>query len=319
MNEVKVTVLMPAYNAGQYIAEAIRSVLAQDFDSFELLIINDGSTDNTGEIIKGFDDARIKLTEQENNGIIAALNRGLLEAKGKYIARFDADDICMPQRLRIQSAFLDDNPGYIVCGSDAEYITEDGEHLFDFHCAGYEHADIMKNMYVHCPVIHSAAMYRKEAITEAGGYPLYAYSFEDHLLWVQLKEKGFFTNIPRQLVKIRFSASSFTIDEKWRGKRFRKLKSRILHNGTASEAEGKELLSIINEQNNTRFKEASYYALCGKKFLIENNKPVKSRGFFRKAIGSRPLRADNYILYVLSFFPSGFIRFLHKGSKRQIS
>lgn len=316
MADVKVTVLMPVYNAGPFIGEAIRSVLAQDFVLFELLIINDGSTDNTGEIITSFADSRIRVISQENQGISTALNMGLAEAKGEYIARFDADDICMPHRLNVQAAFLDQHPEHFICGSDAAYITEDGRHLFDFCCAGHTNEEIVKNIYTVCPLIHSAAMFRKEVVIAAGGYPLHAHSFEDHLLWVQLKDKGMFANIPEPLVKIRFSASSFTMDEKWRGKKFRELKQMILQKGMATEEEGEQLLSIIRQQNTTRIKQGAYYALCGKKLLVNNHQPAAARGFLKKAIRLRPLRLDNYLLYGLSFFPGGFIKRLHNRASQ---
>src|ERR1700754_2088364 len=92
----KITVLMPAYNAGKYIGEAIESVLEQTFTDFELLIVNDGSTDNTAAIIQSFTDPRIVLIQQPNLGVAAALNNGLKHARAEYIARFDADDICYP-------------------------------------------------------------------------------------------------------------------------------------------------------------------------------------------------------------------------------
>src|SRR5580693_8490765 len=122
MHEEKViiTVLMPAYNAGKYIAEAIQSVLEQTFRGFELIIVNDGSTDNTRNIILGFSDSRIRLIDQENLGIAAALNTGLAAAQGKYIARFDADDSCMPMRLQKQLNFLLTFPEYSLVGCNAE-------------------------------------------------------------------------------------------------------------------------------------------------------------------------------------------------------
>src|SRR5580698_4347191 len=116
-NNPKVTVLMPAYNAGKYIAEAIRSVLEQSFTDFELLIINDGSTDETAKIANSFHDPRIVLINQENKGVSAALNVGLSYARAPYIARFDADDVCHPDRLKIQYNFITEYPEYSVIGS----------------------------------------------------------------------------------------------------------------------------------------------------------------------------------------------------------
>ncbi len=102
--------------------EAIRSVLAQDFHDFELLIVDDGSSDDTRQVIAQFSDERIRLLAQENKGISAALNAGLLAARGGYIARFDADDICFPQRLSRQVGFLDAHPAYVLTGERCRRI-----------------------------------------------------------------------------------------------------------------------------------------------------------------------------------------------------
>src|SRR5476651_1795687 len=110
INNPPITVLMPAYNAGKYIGDAIKSVLEQSFGDFELLIVNDGSTDDTVKIIESFHDPRIRVIHQDNQGVAAALNNGLKHARSPYIARFDADDICSHKRLEIQYDFMLSNP-----------------------------------------------------------------------------------------------------------------------------------------------------------------------------------------------------------------
>ncbi len=309
----KISVLMPAWNAENYIAEAIESILAQSFHEFEFIIINDGSTDNTKQIIDSFSDERIISINKAHNGIAEALNIGLSIAKAPYIARFDADDICLTNRLELQFAFLNAHPEYIVCGSDAEYISENGEHLFNFKCASHTQDQIMQNIFSHCPFIHSSVMYRKDAVIKAGGYSPYAHNFEDYLLWVQLKQYGKFYNLQQQLIKVRFNPASTTIDEKWRGRLFRKMKRDIITKGTATKAEGDELLAIIEKQDVKKIKEGSYYALCGKKFLVDNHQPEKARPLLTKAIKIHPYRLDNYALYALSYFPGSFIGWLHKS------
>jgi glycosyltransferase involved in cell wall biosynthesis len=307
-----VTVLMPVYNAGAYIAEAIDSVLKQTFTDFELLIVNDGSTDNTAEIIRSFSDARIVVINQANKGIAAALNAGLSKAKSGYIARFDADDICLPERLQVQFNFLNDHPEYVLAGGDAEYIAADGEHLFYFTCVGHTNEEITKKIYFQCPFIHSSVMYRKDAVIKAGGYSLHAHNFEDYFLWIQLKKYGRFCNLRRRLIKVRFNPSSATIDEKWRGRVFRKLKRDIIRRGNITKKEGDELLGIIKRQDIKKIKEGAYYAICAKKFLIDNHQPKKARPLISKAISIHPYRWDNYALYMLSYFPGPFIGWLHK-------
>lgn len=114
----KITVLMPVYNGAKYLDLAIRSILEQTFKDFEFLIIDDGSTDNSVEIVRGYDDSRIRLILNERNlGLPATLNAGLDIAKGEYIARMDCDDISHPRRFEKQVEFMDNNPGISICGT----------------------------------------------------------------------------------------------------------------------------------------------------------------------------------------------------------
>ena len=113
MKNPLVSILMPVYNSEKYLREAIKSILNQTFTNFELIIINDGSTDNSLKIIKSFKDNRIKIIKNKGNlGLIKTLNKGIDLAQGKYIARMDADDIAMPKRLEKQIAFFNENPDY---------------------------------------------------------------------------------------------------------------------------------------------------------------------------------------------------------------
>lgn len=312
-----ITILMPAFNVAGYIRESIQSVLQQSLAGFELLVIDDGSTDNTIEVIHGFSDARIRVIRQNHLGIARTLNHGLYEARGEYIARFDADDICLPGRLAKQFHFLQSNPDHVICGGNAEYIAANGEHLFNFKCRGYTHEAIISQLYDNCPFIHSAVMYRKAAVIEAGGYPADAHNFEDYLLWRKLAGAGKFANLQDQLIRVRFNPLSVTIDEKWRGERFRQLKKKIIRQGFVTSNEESELAAIIQRQDLKKVKEGAYYALCGKKFLVDNHQPSRARSHLSKAISIYPLRWDNYALYLLSFFPQSFIGWLHRNRRHQ--
>jgi glycosyltransferase involved in cell wall biosynthesis len=314
----QITVLMPAYNAGKYIAEAIASVLGQTFGDFELLIVNDGSTDDTVSIIKSFDDQRIRIVSQSNQGVAAALNTGLRHAHADYIARFDADDICLPHRLQKQYDFLKANPDYILVGSDVDYIIENNDFLFHFKCLAHSHEEILDKLYFYCPFVHPAVMYKKEVVLSVGGYPDAAHNFEDYMLWVAIAGKGKFCNLDEPLVKYRLNPQSVTIDERWRGRRFRELKRKAVINGIISDEEGNELLEIIKRQDVKRIKEGSYHALCGKKFLADNYQPRKARRHVKKAIKVHPLRVDNYLLYMVSFLPKRMITWLHGMSPNKL-
>jgi glycosyltransferase involved in cell wall biosynthesis len=310
-----ITVLMPVYNGEAYIREAINSVLSQTWENFELLIINDGSTDSTGEIARSFSDTRIRLIDTAHAGIAAALNSGLALSKYDLIARFDADDICMPDRLEKQHAFLVNHPDHVLTGSDATYIMDDGEWLFDFSCPGHTDDEIRLLIFQHCPVIHSAVMFRKEAVQKAGGYPQTAHNFEDHFLWIQLMAYGKLHNIPEKLIQVRFSAGSSTMDEKWRGRKFRSLKQQILKRGTVTEAEEDLLKNILQRQATESMKRGAYHALCAKKFLANRFDPPEARRHLEKAIRFKPLRPDNYLLYLISFFPEKWVEEIYRLSR----
>ena len=311
-NDPKVTVLMPAYNAEKYIEEAIASVLQQSFTDFELLIVNDGSADSTEEIIRSFNDPRIVLISQENKGVSAALNAGLRVARAEYIARFDADDICHPNRLKIQYEFITTWPEYSIVGSTADYIDAKGHFMFTHHLDGHLNEELQQLKYSVCPFIHSSVMYKKDAIINHGGYNEYAYTYEDHFLWVNILKYEKACNLSQSLIKVRLNPESITIDERWHSKRFLSIKYDTLKNRRITEAEGEELLTASIKQHSAKMKEGAYYAMCGKKFLLNNYQPVRSRTYMVKAISLHPLRMDNYLLYTISYLPERFINWLHK-------
>jgi glycosyltransferase involved in cell wall biosynthesis len=311
-NNPKVTVLMPAYNVEKYIGEAITSVLKQSFTDFELLIINDGSTDNTVKIIESFRDPRIRLINQENKGIAPTLNIGLIFSNAPYIARFDADDVCYPDRLKIQYDFITAHPEYSIIGSAADYVDADSNYIFTQHPVAHLNEELQDLDYSVCPFIHSSVFYRKDVIMSNGGYNEDAYTYEDHFLWVNILRNTKACNLSQSLLKVRLNPESITIDEKWRTRKFKEIKYGSLKNRSITKADGLELKDIIKKQHLPRIKEGSYYALCGKKFLINNYQPQKARTHVVKAISIYPFRLDNYLLYTISYLPASFISWLYR-------
>jgi len=318
INKPRITVLMPAYNAENYIGEAISSVLKQTFGDFELLIINDGSTDSTVKIIQSFKDQRIVLIQQENTGIATALNVGLKHSRAPYIARFDADDICYPERLRVQYDFITAHPEYNIIGTAADYMDAEENYIFTQHPVAHLNEEIQELKYTICPFIHSSVFYKKDVIVANGGYNEHAYTYEDHFLWVNILKHTKACNLSQSLLKVRLNPESITIDEKWRTKKFREIKYASLKSRSITEAEGIELKEIADKQYLPKIKEGSYYALCGKKFLINNYQPKKARLNMIKAIGLHPLRLDNYLLYTISYFPERFINWLYRRNLNRI-
>ena len=301
---------MPVYNAENFIAEAIESVLLQTFRDFELLIINDGSTDNTSDVIRSFNDQRIVLIEQENLGVAAALNKGLQHARADYIARFDADDICYPNRLQIQYEFMVSNPDYVIIGSSVDYMDAEGNHIFTYQPVGKTNEEIHKLSYDICPFIHASVMYKKEAI-KTFGYNIHAHSFEDHLLWQKIKTAGKMYNLPNTLLRVRLNPGSLTMDERKRPKEFHIIKNKALQTGEISEADGDRLLLLIREQNNSKYKEGAYYSLLAKKFLWNNYNPPMARANVKKAISLNSFDVRDYMLWFISFLPKNIINNLY--------
>jgi glycosyltransferase involved in cell wall biosynthesis len=310
MNDVKITVLMPCYNAANYVEDAIRSVLAQTFRDFELLIINDGSSDKTVELIKTFNDERIVLIEQGQQGIAAALNNGLKHARAPLIARFDADDICFAERLEKQYNFMLSNPEFIVIGSGADYIDDAGNYIFTHFPQVTNNEEIQHLPFYICPFIHASVMFKKDFITTYG-YNINAHSFEDHLLWLQLKQKGKMFNMREPLLSVRLNPRSFTMDERKRSKLFHQIKHQALKVKHINRYDGDRLLAIISRQNNSKSKEGAYYSLLAKKFLWNNYDPPKARFHMKKAITLNAFDIKDYLLLFVSYLPKNVIHNLH--------
>ncbi len=312
-----VTVLMPAYNAGPYIQEAIESILNQTYADFEFLIINDGSKDDTLSVIKRYDDPRIVLIDQPNKGLIASLNEGILKSKGVLIARMDADDVCRPQRLQLQVDFLRDHPQYIMVGGEADVMDKDGNYLMHLDTAGHSHEEILEIVDYKCPFIHPCVTFYKASAIQAGLYPKNAWTFEDHLFWKKLMETGKVCNTRDIVLDVRFNPESVTIDEKWRGKDFLEIRQRSIHNGYVTEEDAKQLKAIISGQNLEHYKQASYYSMIAKKYLWNNPDAKLARFNLRKAIQYFPKNPNSYMLYLFSFLPSSLRMNFYKLFKKK--
>lgn len=193
-----VSVILPAYNAELYLKEAIDSILVQTFTDFELIVLNDGSNDSTEDIILSYTDSRIiYVKNQENLGLIATLNKGISLAKGKYIARMDADDIALPERLFKQVTFLESNTQYGVVGSFAQII--DSKNIYKVPVTNEA---IKAFLYIDSPFIHPSMVIRKDLLIN-NLYDHQYHRIEDYELWVRLSVQTKFYNIPEVLLNYR--------------------------------------------------------------------------------------------------------------------
>ena len=205
MKDPEISVVMPVFNGSSTIKTAIDSILKQSYHDFELIIVDDGSTDNTVEIIKNYQERRIKLIcNKVKMGIASSLNRGLAAARGKYIARMDADDYSLPDRLLKEKVFLDNHPETGLIGSWViiKNTISGAERLVKLPVSG---KTTRQFVYKDNPFIHSSVMFRRELLPIVGMYNP-DYCWEDYDLWIRMLKVTQGMNLPEALV-IRYENS----------------------------------------------------------------------------------------------------------------
>ena len=198
-----VTVLMPVYNGQKYIREAIDSILTQTFSNFELLIINDGSTDDSCQIIQSYTDPRIRLVQNETNlKLIETLNKGIKLSRGQYIARMDCDDKSMSERLAKQIAFMETHLDVGILGTGFCIIDSKGKPsrkvVFPL-----EHHSLCWDLCFYSPICHPSILIRKNVLLQVGGYDPEKLHVEDYDLWYRLSKKTKLANLPDILLYLR--------------------------------------------------------------------------------------------------------------------
>lgn len=198
----KVSVVMPAYNAEVYIRKAIDSILSQTFTDFEFIIIDDGSTDATAEIVQHYKDGRIKFcSNKQNIGVAATLNHGLELSCGEYIARMDADDISLPERFEKQVAYLDEHQDVAVLGTDIELFSDSG--ILEKRVVSHESDKIKEELFFSCSLAHPSVMMRRNMIADLGGYDIEYNGMEDYELWIRVAEKHKISALSEILLRYR--------------------------------------------------------------------------------------------------------------------
>ena len=198
MNNPIVSVILPTFNTGQYVEKAIQSILAQSFHDFELIIIDDGSTDQTPQILA----QQVIVLKQENQGLPKALNRAIKSARGQYLARQDADDKSLPLRLEKQVAFLKDNPEYALVGTWSQIATPSGlsnRQLLHPKSNG----QLQVQLFTNNQFVHSSVMIRASCLESIGLYSEDPDHFppEDYDLWLRIASQYRIANIPEILIE----------------------------------------------------------------------------------------------------------------------
>jgi glycosyltransferase involved in cell wall biosynthesis len=213
-----VSMVMAVHNGEKFLKEALNHALAQTYSNLELIIVNDGSTDRTKQILDETEDQRMKVIHlEQNRGAANALNLGIQEANGQWIAIQDADDNSYPTRIEEQVKYIQEHPQLVGVGSLVKCISGD-VHIKDDEYEGWTNSrnhhisrkDIRRISFWGCPLTHSSVMFSKNVFWEVGGYdPSYRIGY-DYDLWLKLLEKGELEKVPKVLLEYRIHQSSLS-------------------------------------------------------------------------------------------------------------
>ena len=274
------SVVLPVYNSEAFIKNAVECIILQTFEDFELIIINDGSTDGTKLILENIKDERIKLINQENKGVVKSLNLGLQIAKGEYIARMDADDYSYPQRLEKQYEFIKQNPSIILFSNYFNIIDENNNFIATRRLP-LEDRFIREVIKKWNPFCQPSAVYKREFALKVGGYTNVPH--EDWELWKRLIEVGPVANIPEILLKYRVVSGSLS---------------------------DLKIISTNGREHNDYFYQLRI-GICYLEFAL-NTKKARER--IKNSLIQKITLSGVYN-YLLTFFPSFLIKLIKNASK----
>ena len=199
---VEVSVYMIVHNGSRFIRAAVDSILAQSFPDFEFVVVDDGSTDETADILNSYRDGRLRVVHQPHCGGPRASNRALAECKGDLIARIDADDIALPDRISRQVEFLRRNPDVGMVSSNYLHIDENEEPLWEVRLPE-SHSDLLRQLWLRNRILHSATMIRRSVVEAVGNYDEILRFAQDYDFWLRIASRFKLANLPQILAKKR--------------------------------------------------------------------------------------------------------------------
>lgn len=196
-NKPAASVLLPVYNGGKYVARAIESALAQSLSDIELVVVEDGSTDDTPDVLQRYAlDERVRVVRHERNlGLVTSLNDGLAVCRSEFVARLDADDVALPTRLQRQKAVFDKHPDTVLCATAYERVLPSGD-LIRAACPPLTHGALAIAMMIGNRPCHSTIMFRRSSVLAVGGYDPAWFPVEDYDLWLRLLATGRYCGLP---------------------------------------------------------------------------------------------------------------------------
>jgi len=322
-NQGKVSVVMAVYNAELYLAQAVDSILGQSFTDFEFIVINDGSSDRSAQILSQYSDPRLKVYEHHNQGLAASLNRGIRASDGIYIARMDADDISEPERLKKQIKFLDDQPEYVLVGTKVMVMTDEGIPLYQMGCPlqDDELREVL-NRGTSSPFVHGSVMFRKSVAIACGLYHEKMKTAQDLLLWRQMTKLGKVANLPDDLYRYRITPTAISSRPRSASVLKMKVVRRIADSGRVSEKDLRDLQKI-DKDINPRLRRSWYELRMGKIYQARLLNQQMARHHFTKAIRANPFNINAWVNWIFSHGPIKWVRALkhwrYKGPKSMVT
>jgi glycosyltransferase involved in cell wall biosynthesis len=304
-----VSVVMSVYNAGSRLRETLDSVLSQQHLSFEFIIVDDGSTDQTPEILESYRarDRRVKLLHQENQGLTKGLIRGCAAAVGKYIARQDAGDVSLPDRLVRQFNFIKQHPDASFASCGTQYVAPNGEYLYEVKRDQDNATELLRNLRldpVQGPSSHPSTIFPRAMYQQVGGYRSVFYFAQDLDLWIRLAEQGPHMVMTDVLYKAAFTLGS--ISGKYRTEQMETARlilesARRRRSGLTDEDVLQRAMAItageaeFNMKDRVRRAKALYFiGSC----LRKNNDP-RAVDYFKQALLAHPLHFRSAIRYLI--------------------
>lgn len=202
-----ISIVMPVWNGEKYLAEAVESCFTQTFQDFELIVVDDGSTDGTARILDSCKDLRLRVFRLDHGGIVNALNFGVAQSRAEWIARHDADDRSRPNRLQRQWSALQKNRDAVLCFTGTSLLNESDAKIGQSRLPRTR-ALIALRLCFQCPITHSTVIFKKETFHKVGGYRSDERHAEDYALWGRMIERGEFVALPERLLQFRVHTQS---------------------------------------------------------------------------------------------------------------
>jgi glycosyltransferase involved in cell wall biosynthesis len=309
----RVSVIVPAYNAAATIAGTLDGVLGQDFQDFEIICVDDGSTDRTRSIVEGYA-GRVRLVGQSNSGPAAARNNGARNSSSEYLGFLDADDVWMPQFLERTVAALDADPSlslvYCNCAlADSEGVAIDTALIGK----GYDHPPSLNDLLTWLwPIMPSAALVRRSAYEKCGGYRDdlrgASFRFEDVDFWIKMRELGPFAYIDEPLIKWRFALFPAQLKRLPDYSKALRIFEAYMHTRY-----GVSAAPLVAARMRAP---RSILATIGLKALRDGDS-TRARAAFARAIRVDPYRLKNYLRWTRTFLPTKLAHSLSGGSSRR--